>query len=258
VTPDDHVVNEIAAALREVRIPVLIENASEPDVRVWARALESLNGAGVQDMAAVHRGFLFSHGAVPSYQPKWEIPIELMRLAPHLPMLCDLTAAKGDSEFLSDVAQAAMDLDMNGLLAEVHAVPAESSSLPNQGLTVLELESLLSAIEVRQKSPSSTTVQSRIDELRKVIDSLDWSLLDKLRERQEVVDQIAKLKEGEDVAVLQLERWREIVRSRLAYGRELGLDDELVQMVFEVIHNHAIARQREMLKQRSAKYLRSE
>ena len=113
-------------------------------------------------------------------------------------------------------------------------------------------------LDVRNASPSSTTAQSRIDELRKTVDSLDRTLLGTLSQRQDVVDRIARLKKDEDVTVFQLRRWREIVSSRIDYGRELELDAEMVQLVFEVIHNHAIARQRTMLKEASAKSSPSE
>ena len=56
-TVNPFAVQEIADALKGVDIPVLIKNPVNPDLELWIGAFERLYGAGIQRLAAIHRGF---------------------------------------------------------------------------------------------------------------------------------------------------------------------------------------------------------
>ena len=48
---------EIADALQDTDIPVLVKNPVNPDLDLWIGALERLNRAGVRKLGVIHRGF---------------------------------------------------------------------------------------------------------------------------------------------------------------------------------------------------------
>ena len=58
--------------------------------------------------------------------PKWEIPIELKRNFPELPIICDPSHMAGESSLIFELSQIAMDLDMSGLMIETHQSPKEA------------------------------------------------------------------------------------------------------------------------------------
>ena len=82
-------ITELAEALRGVDVPVLLKNPINPDVQLWLGALERLAAAGVRRLAVIHRGFSTHARSAYRNDPIWRIPLELRRLAPGLPLLCD-------------------------------------------------------------------------------------------------------------------------------------------------------------------------
>ncbi len=116
-------VQEIADAIKDTDIPVLVKNPINPDLQLWIGALERINKAGITKIAAIHRGFSSHEHSAYRNIPMWEIPIELMRLYPDLPLLCDPSHIGGNRELLAPISQQAMDLNMAGLMLESHCNP---------------------------------------------------------------------------------------------------------------------------------------
>ena len=56
-TVNPFAVQELADALAGTGVPVMVKNPVNPDVALWAGALERLERAGITDLAAIHRGF---------------------------------------------------------------------------------------------------------------------------------------------------------------------------------------------------------
>ncbi|MFN5705036.1 MAG: 3-deoxy-7-phosphoheptulonate synthase, partial [bacterium] len=56
-TVSPFVVQEIADALKGVNIPVMVKNPINPDFELWLGAIERIYNAGIEKVAAVHRGF---------------------------------------------------------------------------------------------------------------------------------------------------------------------------------------------------------
>jgi len=82
-------VQDIADALRGTDIPVLIKNPVNPDLELWIGAIERIRNAGITQVAAVHRGFSSYAKTRFRNPPYWEIPVELRRRMPDVPLLCD-------------------------------------------------------------------------------------------------------------------------------------------------------------------------
>ena len=75
-------VQEIAEALRGVDANVMVKNPLHPELSLWMGAIERLNQVGIQQLAAIHRGFFTLVNSAFRNEPKWEIPIMLKRLMP--------------------------------------------------------------------------------------------------------------------------------------------------------------------------------
>ena len=56
-TANPFLVQEIADALKDTDIPVLVKNPVNPDLDLWLGALERLNQAGIKKLGVIHRGF---------------------------------------------------------------------------------------------------------------------------------------------------------------------------------------------------------
>ncbi|NOK33337.1 bifunctional 3-deoxy-7-phosphoheptulonate synthase/chorismate mutase type II [Corallococcus exercitus] len=236
-------VQEIADALRGVPATVLVKNPISPDLSLWIGALERVNRAGIGSLLAVHRGF--SMGETNGYRnsPHWQIPIQLRRLAPTLPVLCDPSHISGDRRLLPEVAQRAMDLDMAGLMIETHVTPEAAWSDASQQITPDALVALLAALVLRRPSSQDPQFADRLELLRRRIDRLDADLLQTLAERMAVVRKIGEIKAENSVTPLQLERWNAVVESRLLLGKQSDLGEDFVLAIFQAIHEEALRTQ---------------
>ena len=80
--PEPSACREIADALRGSDVPVLVKNPIDPDLKLWAGALERLHNAGITRLAAVHRGFSWFERTPYLQQPDVGIPIRLKGSSP--------------------------------------------------------------------------------------------------------------------------------------------------------------------------------
>ena len=79
----------LADCLQGIDIPVLVKNPVNPDLELWIGAMERLNQVGIKRLAAIHRGFSSYDKKIYRNTPMWQIPIELRRRIPNLPIVCD-------------------------------------------------------------------------------------------------------------------------------------------------------------------------
>jgi len=64
-----------------------------------------------------------------------------------------------------------------------------------------------------------------------------------------IIEKIGRYKYENNVAIFQLERWAEILKTRKAKGYKLGLSDEFIKAIFELIHSESIRIQTELSKE---------
>ena len=230
---------DIASALQGVDIPVLVKNPVAPDLSAWIGALERMAACGIRKMIAVHRGFLSGQPTLYRNSPMWEIPIELKRLFPGLPVICDPIHICGQTTLLWDVAQKALDLDMDGLMIESHTDPEHALTDAAQQVTPGELKELLQRL-ILHRSPSGPDPDRTLERFRCEIDSLDAQLLGILAKRMEVVREMAGFKHHNNLPILQIKRWNELMKDRMELGEQLGLGQELIQKLLTLIHEESV------------------
>lgn len=236
-------VQEIAESLRGVDIPVLVKNPLNPDIDLWIGAIERIYNAGISRLAAVHRGFSPFERTRYRNMPKWEIPIELRRRIKEIPVLCDPSHIAGNSLLVPELAQKAMDMNMDGLMVEVHYDPPSALSDSNQQLSPAGYCDMMKNLVIRRSKPEDPGFLNHLEELRNQVDSVDHQLIELLARRLEIIDLIGEYKFKNNVAVLQMDRWLEILNTRLEQAGISGIDLNFTEKYLKLMHQESIRRQ---------------
>lgn len=240
-------VQEIAEALSGVDIPIFVKNPIHPDLSLWIGALERLNNKGITKLSAIHRGFFTYESSAYRNEPKWELPIDLKRNLPDLPIICDPSHISGNTHLIEEITQIAMDLDMNGLMIETHNNPSEAWSDAKQQLTPKQLINILDKLVLRKKNFEDSNFNNELNFLREKIDILDSDLVEKLNLRTSLVKDIANLKLENNITIFQLDRWFQILEERKNQALRNSMDPKMVSDMFKLIHKYSILTQSKIM-----------
>lgn len=235
----------LADSLKGVDVPVLVKNPVNPDLELWIGALERINQAGITRLAAIHRGFSSYDKKIYRNLPMWQIPIELRRRYPSLPILCDPSHIGGTRELIAPLCQQAMDLGFDGLIVESHCSPDNAWSDAKQQVTPDVLDYILSLLVIRDEKVTTEGIHA----LRKQIDELDNQLIELLAKRMRVCREIGQYKKEHNMTVLQTSRYNEILDKRGAQGVLCGMSSEFIRSVFEDVHEESVRQQIEIINQ---------
>lgn len=233
-------VDAIVSVLRGADIPVMVKNPLSPDLELWVGAIERVYSAGIRKIAAIHRGFTPYDKSRYRNLPKWELAIELRSRIPSLPVICDPSHMSGKAALVPETAQKALDMNMAGLMIEVHNDPAHALSDKEQQLNPGEFEKMMGSLLFRSSTSGDIGFINHLEELRNRIDSIDHQLIGLLASRMRISEEMGEYKCRSGVTVFQLERWLEILQSRTQHGISEGLDIEFVGRVIRMIHDESI------------------
>lgn len=242
-TANPFAVQEIADALRGCDVPVFVKNPVNPDLELWIGALERLNNAGVTRLGAIHRGFSSYGEKYFRNAPQWQLPLELRRRLPQLPLVCDPSHISGKRELIMSLSQQAMDLNFDGLMIETHCNPVCALSDSRQQVTPDELYVILDRIVHRSASADNGEFQS----YRNQIDEIDETLMGLIAKRMEVSREIGELKRDKGLTVFQPSRYDETMKRCETYCERAKLDAEAMKDIFEAIHSESIRQQLRIL-----------
>jgi chorismate mutase len=141
-----------------------------------------------------------------------------------------------------------MDMDYDGLMIETHPMPDTALSDAAQQLTPTALRELLEDLIIRSAhAPADADSTLQLEHLRNVMDGVDAEILDLLARRMELAEGIGGVKKMLGMTAFQSGRWAEIVETRSARARELGLAEPLVLALWEKIHHESVKRQLRIL-----------
>ena len=233
-------VQEVADALKGVDIPVMVKNPINPDVELWLGALERLNKAGITKMAAIHRGFSSFEKGPFRNAPMWDLAIELKTRVPELDMICDPSHIAGTRDLISLISQKALDLDMAGLMIESHINPDAAWSDAKQQVTPAVLGKIIEELVPRTQTIDNKKFKDTLSILREQIDHLDDEIMQKLASRMKISEKIGQYKKENNVTILQVNRWEEIIETRIALCKAMGLNEEFTNELLKLIHNESI------------------
>jgi len=240
-TVNPFLVQEIADAVKNKSLTVLVKNPINPDLNLWQGAIQRFQNAGIKNVMAVHRGFSIENENVYRNAPCWEIPIALKMKMPDISVLCDISHIAGHVSLQQTVAQSAINYDLNGLMAEVHHAPETALSDSNQQLLPSQFMHLLKNITF--PTPHNETDNALFFQ-RNLIKNIDIQISKLLSKRMKIVDEIADIKAKHAFSALQPEQWKKV----MDIYEENALHDEnyrqFLQEFLLLLHKSSLKRQK--------------
>lgn len=236
VNPTD--VQKIADAVRHKPFTVMIKNPLVPDMKLWAGNIERFLCADVAKVMAIHRGFSDSSENIYRNAPCWEIPIDLKVLFPELPILCDPSHLCGQTRWIPQIAQIALNYGFNGLMLECHCNPSQALSDSEQQLTPTEWASLICNLTFKTDTPNHDLIIQRT-----LLNNIDNQLSELLAKRMKVVDEIAEIKKKNNLPVVQPKQWQEVKKRYLKNNQDSQYQD-FINNFLELLHQSSINRQK--------------
>ena len=246
-TVSPFIVQEIADALKGTEKIVLVKNPVNPDLSLWLGAVERLYTADIKNLGVIHRGFSSYEKSKYRNNPEWQIAIDLQSQYPDLPLILDPSHIAGNRENIFDLCQTALDLNYDGLMVETHYDPDNAWSDAKQQITPETLIGFMRDLKIRKEVSESKEFISQLNGLRAKIDIADAQLLDTLSRRMKISDEIGKVKKAQNVAILQNQRWNEILGQMILDGERNGLSEEFILRIFKAIHQESINHQKKVI-----------
>ncbi|MBT8298804.1 MAG: bifunctional 3-deoxy-7-phosphoheptulonate synthase/chorismate mutase type II [Maribacter sp.] len=246
-TVSPFIVQEIAEALEGTDKVVLVKNPVNPDLSLWLGAVERLHKANIGKLGVIHRGFSTYEKSKYRNIPEWQLAIELQTRFPDLPIINDPSHITGNRDMIFDVSQTALDLNFDGLIIETHHDPENAWSDAAQQVTPKTLVQIMNDLRIRKETDEEAEYKHKLSNLRAQIDIIDNQLIETLSKRMKVSDGIGELKKQKNVAVLQSNRWNQILGAMILEGESKGLSEEFVLKMFKAIHQESINHQEKIM-----------
>ena len=243
-TVNPFTVQEIAESLQGTNIKVMVKNPVNPDLKLWIGAIERIWKAGITDVSAIHRGFSVYEKTRYRNDPNWQIPIDLKQELPGIPLICDPSHIGGRAHLLMPLAQKAMDLNYDGLMIESHVDPSHAWTDAKQQITPAELKELLNSLTIRNRAAID---EDAMLAFREQLTQTDESIIQLLKNRMRISEQIGEFKKDKNHVILQANRWEEALRRNVLKASAEGISEEFVTQLFKLIHQDSIRIQSDIL-----------
>ena len=219
-TVSPFIVQEIADALEGTDKIVLLKNPVNPDLSLWLGGIERLYKKNIKKLGVIHRGFSTYEKTKYRNIPEWQLAIELQNKFPDLPLICDPSHITGRRDMI-----------------ETHIDPDNAWSDAAQQVTPERLVQIMKDLKIRKETDEAAEYNKKLGTYRAQIDVFDNQLIEVLGKRMKIADDIGKLKKEKNVAILQNNRWNEILGKMILEGEQKGLSEEFVLRMFKSI-NH--------------------
>lgn len=242
-------VQQVADALKGSKQTVLIKNPVNADTKLWIGAIERLQKVGIENIGLIHRGFTAYGNTEYRNPPMWQIPIEMKRLFPELPMICDPSHICGNRTGLQTISQKAVDLDYDGLIIESHIDPDNALTDKQQQITPKELGALLQQMIWKKSTSDEEVFLQKLERHREQINHLDEELLSLISNRMKIAKEIGEIKRNNKITVLQSSRYTEILDRAIRKGSQVGLSEDFIKTYLEAIHIESIRIQNTLINQ---------
>ena len=188
----------------------------------------------------------------------WDMPIELKTRIPDLDVICDPSHIAGNRELLLPISQKAIDMALDGLMIETHCNPAVALSDAAQQVTPDALKELLNNLQYRHEEVDNAPNVEYLEELRDQLDHLDNETLEIFGRRAKISRKIGEYKKANNITILQVKRWDQLLGDRLERARRDGLEEQFVKDLFEVVHKYSIEMQNKIMNQTTEEQVAAE
>jgi len=246
-TVSPFIVQEIAEAVKGTDKIILVKNPVNPDLALWLGAVERFYTAGITKLGVIHRGFSTYEKTRYRNNPEWQIPIDLQNTFPDLPLILDPSHIAGKRDIIFDLCQTALDLNYDGLMVETHFDPDNAWSDAKQQITPKALEKMTVDLKIRKVEGDEAEFNNQLNTMRTQIDLIDDQIMDMLGKRMKIVDGIGALKKKNNVAILQVKRWNEVLGRMILEGEQNKLSEEFVLKIYKAIHQESINHQKKVI-----------
>ena len=243
-TINPFIVDEISHYLKDSSQSVLIKNPINPNLEAWVGAVERFQINNVQNIGIVHRGFSVYDKTIYRNAPIWEIPLEMKKRFPGIPMICDPSHICGNTSNLLEISKKSIQMGFDGLMLEVHNNPDSALTDKDQQLTPEEFLKILNLIVLEKNLVDSEEDKIRL--LRNQIDLLDQGILQQIKHRMSLIEEVGMLKKENNMNVLQPDRWKEVLTNNIKLARKFNLDIDFVKKYMENIHTESIRLQNQI------------
>lgn len=247
-TVSPFIVQEIADAVKGTDKIILVKNPVNSDLALWLGAVERFYEVGITKLGVIHRGFSTYEKTKYRNNPEWQIPIDLQNKFPDLPLILDPSHIAGRRDIIFELSQTALDLNYDGLMIETHPDPDNAWSDAEQQITPEKLVEIMRNLKVRNLEGEGIDFKNTLEMRRTQIDLIDDQIIGLLAKRMKIVDTIGELKKINNVAILQVKRWNQIMERMLLEGGQNQLSEEFVMSVFKAIHQESISHQKKVMK----------
>ena len=208
---------------------IFIKNPVNEDAALWLGNIERLEQTGIPVMA-IHRGC--------AHKPCWAMAHYIRTQRPDIPILLDPSHMSGDATKIPALMKKIDELQLDGAMIEVHHSPQEALSDARQQIKPEEVGKW--SVVSGQRSVEN----QELNWLRAEIDELDDQLWETIARRMEVSERIGEWKKEHGVQALQPQRYAEIIAQRKEWAEQKGLSEELVQNLFDAIHQESLKKQK--------------
>jgi chorismate mutase len=144
----------------------------------------------------------------------------------------------GRSDLVPFLAQMALDMKADGLFVEVHPNPSQALSDQKQQLTPAQFIDMTGKLVSHRETKPADLKQ--MQPFRNQLDDIDLQIIQDLADRFRVTGRIGEYKNLHNLAILQPDRYKAISDTLTLKGKELGLDEEFIRLLFETIHTESI------------------
>lgn len=239
-TADPFAVQELADTIKGNDFNVLVKNPVSPDVELWIGAIQRIQNAGISNIKAIHRGFTVYKEKYYRNAPLWGIPLELKRRMPDIELICDPSHISGNSEIIKEVMQKALDFGFDGFIVESHINPCEAWTDAKQQVTPDNLDSIVKSLEVKQSNSLDKESRMLLNSYRSTINILDEKIIFYLGERMKLCESIGRLKNNNNVSVVQMDRWGSLLENNIQLGEKEGLSKDFITKIWNTIHEESL------------------
>ena len=153
-----------------------------------------------------------------------------------------------------ETSQKALDLGYDGLIIESHIDPDNAWSDAKQQVTPEVLSKMKSDLKVKSSKEDDKSYKHLLNEIRESIDEVDKEIVDIIAKRQDLVEKIGEFKKEQDLNTFQVNRWNEVLKSRLEWASEKGLDKDFIEDLYKVIHLGSINVQNKIINRKKANF----
>ena len=237
-TVNPFMVEKIAQSLENTKIQIFVKNPSNTDYSLWEGSIERLLNHNVNVVGVIHRGFSSKNLADYRNMPVWSIPIKIKNKFPNLLLIGDPSHMGGHDYLIKEISQKMMNLNYDGLMIEVHNNPEKAWTDAKQQIKPKELYNIFNELEIPTENSNNNLVEYRLQ-----IDEIDDQIISLIKQRFDITKLVGERKKKNNIAVFQQGRYDEILKKNEIRSKRYNLDVNLINDIFNIIHEKSVEQQ---------------